>query len=1373
MAPQAMKLSVLIGADASGLKSGGAEAEGALEKIKEAAADAGQSVQQLLSKQEQLGKVAANTNLGADNLKAYASQLDAMRAKYDPLFGVISRYKTEVVAIRQAHDAGALTADKMTAALSRQRKEALAAIAALKGQRTAAASIGGDSNVQFRRQNLGYQAFDIGQGLASGLPLPMILAQQGPQIAQAYVGNGGIKALAADARVGLSSIIGAASSAAAAIGPVGLAFAGVSTAALAFYALTRQETKTTDQILEEHAANIKALGDAYNIATNKAKEYSDADRAIALAKAQSSNDELQQRKALTVDDFVKKYSTPIVNQFGGSGEMEYAISSIYKPFEAAFEHLSKNKDYDTFVGEITKLGQQTGNNELAKQIIQDADALTEVSRKGKEGLQVLDQIANLHRLRPQMAGDLKGDKAYQDFIKEQETQLSELNRNQSLIDAQQQQTAARTIEEKVAAARAVAKAQGLVAGTDSQPVINQRADQAAEVARRDAEREAKRATEDRLHAANAALTTARQELAIAGQSLGVQEQKKAALEAQAAYLDQIYRSGQAFNQADLDTLKKKAVELAKIQQQIAITNSIQQRGDDISRLRMEVSLAQTSTAERQKQLALFDAEREIRDKNVTDPNQAEEIRKQAVAQAELNAQIAAGNTLRQQGDNIERLQRELELAGATTAERTKQLALLEAEQKIKAAGITDQKEIEDIKAKALAQADLNQKLVAANFIRQQGQDIERLRQEVALAQASTAERQKQLALYDAEQRIKQGNITDPAQAAAIRQQATEVANLNSQLAAQNALKQQNDDIARLQLEISLVGASVEERTKSIAAYEAEKQIRDQGIDSMGREAAALRAGAQARADLQLQLERQQAAYQSLHDAESGMIDTFVSGLSTMGSSWKDTFKNMLQQGLQFFNQLAIGNPLKNALTGSNLPTLTDFFTGKSTSPLTAAATNTGTMTVNAATVMINGAPLGLPTSPFAGATATVPGQAAATNPINGAAATVSRILPVANQNVPTTDIEAYIRQAALARGIDPNTAVAVARTEGGLTSWNMQSRVPLAGGPGGFEPSYGPYQLYMNGGLGSQFMQQTGLDPRLAQNGPAAINFALDNAKQNGWTAFHGAANNGISQWQGIRPGVDPTTTNSIQQFNTSVKTAATNVSDLAPAASDASKALTQGDNSLVGSITKASQTAQQPAPAAPGAQGGLPIPGVGSGTAPGAGIFSSISGIIGSLLKGFTGIFSSLFSGIGNIFSSLFGGLFANGAAFSRGNIIPFATGGIVTKPTLFPMAGGRMGVMGEAGEEAIVPLHRGRGGKLGVAMAMPRQVRQGGELKLQFSSTHNVNLYGTTDAELQQQWREGTRLALDERDRQWRDSLPDMIESWRRDPWARMKSA
>ena len=65
-----------------------------------------------------------------------------------------------------------------------------------------------------------------------------------------------------------------------------------------------------------------------------------------------------------------------------------------------------------------------------------------------------------------------------------------------------------------------------------------------------------------------------------------------------------------------------------------------------------------------------------------------------------------------------------------------------------------------------------------------------------------------------------------------------------------------------------------------------------------------------------------------------------------------------------------------------------------------------------------------------------------------------------------------------------------------------------------------------------------------------------------------------------------------------------------------------------------------------------------------------------------------------------LLGGLFknANGNVFAQNGIVPFANGGIVDRPMMFPFAKG-IGLMGEAGPEAIMPLKRGADGKLGVA--------------------------------------------------------------------------
>ena len=88
----------------------------------------------------------------------------------------------------------------------------------------------------------------------------------------------------------------------------------------------------------------------------------------------------------------------------------------------------------------------------------------------------------------------------------------------------------------------------------------------------------------------------------------------------------------------------------------------------------------------------------------------------------------------------------------------------------------------------------------------------------------------------------------------------------------------------------------------------------------------------------------------------------------------------------------------------------------------------------------------------------------------------------------------------------------------------------------------------------------------------------------------------------------------------------------------------------------------------------------------------SALSQALGPVQKS---IGSALSGGL----QAVLGGLspFAKGAAFSSGRVAAFARGGVVDGPTHFPMRGG-VGLMGEAGPEAIMPLARGSDGRLGV---------------------------------------------------------------------------
>jgi phage-related minor tail protein len=91
---------------------------------------------------------------------------------------------------------------------------------------------------------------------------------------------------------------------------------------------------------------------------------------------------------------------------------------------------------------------------------------------------------------------------------------------------------------------------------------------------------------------------------------------------------------------------------------------------------------------------------------------------------------------------------------------------------------------------------------------------------------------------------------------------------------------------------------------------------------------------------------------------------------------------------------------------------------------------------------------------------------------------------------------------------------------------------------------------------------------------------------------------------------------------------------------------------------------------------------------------------------------FEPLENALGNAISGLFSGGF--GAAAATGIPVPFAHGGVIASPVAFPLAGGRTGLAGERGAEAIMPLARGPDGRLGVVAA-----GGGGAISIQFNVT------------------------------------------------------
>ena len=118
----------------------------------------------------------------------------------------------------------------------------------------------------------------------------------------------------------------------------------------------------------------------------------------------------------------------------------------------------------------------------------------------------------------------------------------------------------------------------------------------------------------------------------------------------------------------------------------------------------------------------------------------------------------------------------------------------------------------------------------------------------------------------------------------------------------------------------------------------------------------------------------------------------------------------------------------------------------------------------------------------------------------------------------------------------------------------------------------------------------------------------------------------------------------------------------------------------------------------------------------------ATLQGVLGTLSKmAVNTALPPLQQGLSALTSAAFGG----GGGAPR--ITPFAQGGVVAQPTYFS-SGGNLGLMGERGAEAILPLARGPDGRLGVAAA-----GQGGAMNVNVTiSTADVESFRRSEVQI-----------------------------------------
>lgn len=260
-----------------------------------------------------IGPALGGADRGKD-IQEYGRQLDTLRGKFNPVFAVLQTYKNTLGEIRQAQRLGAISADEMAAAISRERQASLASISALKGRQQAMGgkSSGGGS---FQTANIAAQFQDVAVTSAMGMSPLQIALQQGTQLSSVLGpmgATGAVKGLGA----AFSSLFSLTS-----LGTLGFVALGAAAIQWGMSAINSIEGAST--AFEKHEEYIKRIKGLYDEAAESGVQY--GQRTQAAIAFTSNQDRIGLDKALQtgINTFTDRV-TPKVD----ASQYEYAGADI-------------------------------------------------------------------------------------------------------------------------------------------------------------------------------------------------------------------------------------------------------------------------------------------------------------------------------------------------------------------------------------------------------------------------------------------------------------------------------------------------------------------------------------------------------------------------------------------------------------------------------------------------------------------------------------------------------------------------------------------------------------------------------------------------------------------------------------------------------------------------------------------------------------------------------------------------------------------------------------------------------------------------------------------------------------------------------------
>lgn len=341
----------------------------------------------------------------AADIAAYGAEMDRLRAKYNPMFAVVQRYKQSLDEIRRAQAVGAISEKEMAAAISASRQQALNSISALKSHRAALDSVTGSSRaMQAGFQNAGFQVSDFFVQIGSGTSAVRAAALQLPQLTQA-ISMMGMGAEGATGKFGafakfMSGGWGIAIT-------VGISLLGALATSLLessdasdkagdaitdlsqqfdFAALSSEELRKVNELLAKKNAEVErtAIG-----AANAARIEAEANRENALSKLLVAEAELARRNAI-FDASAAAGSIPAM----GPGGLDLAnqLAQI-KALRASIMGFGQEANKASFNVQILTAGLDENGRAAEKLRTQINDLRVEYQRTGNSA--ILDEALRL------------------------------------------------------------------------------------------------------------------------------------------------------------------------------------------------------------------------------------------------------------------------------------------------------------------------------------------------------------------------------------------------------------------------------------------------------------------------------------------------------------------------------------------------------------------------------------------------------------------------------------------------------------------------------------------------------------------------------------------------------------------------------------------------------------------------------------------------------------------------------------------------------------------------------------------------------------------------------------------------------------------